>query len=236
MANVVSCFVSPAKAPLTSPVIQLHTQWKECNKQEREQFDYQPWQEALEDFLILMVQSEFCTDINHPSRKTRCKCMSSIDLSNEDKENVIDYLITYAKMGRDEQRALIWEWKRYSQVISCNDVGECGPYGGKTFLLPGTTHVICKNAIAMIIGKKRDAWRSIKDSIPSHGLKNKRSNSRLSVDIEDDLHAYFLSLQELGAPRATRLVSTLSADKEQVNTELRDPDADLIKLPSCHGK
>ena len=104
MANVVSCFVSPSKTPLASPVLQLHTQWKECNKQEREQFDYQPWRDALEDFLILMMQSEFCTDVHNPSRKTRCKCMSSLDLSHDDKENAIDYLVTYAKMGRDEQR------------------------------------------------------------------------------------------------------------------------------------
>ena len=233
MAEQVSCFVSPSKTPLSSPVVQLHALWNECNRQEQEEFDYSPWRESLEDFLIVMMRTEFCTDVHNPGRKTKCTCMSSLDISNVEKEEVLDYLITYAKMGRDEQRALIWEWKRYSKVL---DTGERGAYGGKTYLLPGTTHVICKNAIAKIIGKKCDAWSSIKGPEPSHGLKDWPSNSRMKPEVEDDLHAYFLSPQSLGAPRATRLVSSISADKEKVNTELRDADADLIELPSCHRK
>ena len=138
-------------------------------------------------------------------------------------------------MSRDDQRSLILEWKRYSKVFTL-DIGERGSYGSKTFLLPGTTHLICQHAIAMIIGKKRSAWSSIKEGNRGHGLKARPSNCRVKPEVEEDLHAYFLSLQELGAPRATRLVSNLSADKQKVNMELKDSDADLIKLPSCHRK
>jgi hypothetical protein len=44
----------------------------------------------------------------------------------------------------------------------------------------------------------------------------------------------FFGLNALGSPRATRIVTTLTADK--VATELKDADTDLVELPSCHSK
>ena len=235
MTDQLQSYVSPSKTPVSSPVLELHNCWVECKKKERENFDFKPWRDDLEDFLIMMMQSRGCMDVYNPSRLTNCNCMSRLNLSDHDKEKVVDYLISYAKMSRDDQRSLILEWKRYSKVFTL-DIGERGSYGSKTFLLPGTTHLICQHAIAMIIGKKRSAWSSIKESNRGHGLKARPSNCRVKPEVEEDLHAYFLSLQELGAPRATRLVSNLSADKQKVNMELKDSDADLIKLPSCHRK
>ena len=162
--------------------------------------------------------------------------MAELGLSDEDKDKVIDYLVMYAKMHRDDQRSLVLEWKRFADVLTGN-AGKRGAYGGKVFLLPGTTHLICKNAIAKLVGKKKTAWGSIVyGAARGHGLKNRQSNCQLKAEVQDDLHAYFLSLQALGAPRATRLVSTISADKQKVNTELRDADVDLVELPSCHRK
>ena len=38
-------------------------------------------------------------------------------MTDDEKEKVIDYLVSYSKMSRDEQRILILEWKRYAGVI-----------------------------------------------------------------------------------------------------------------------
>ena len=157
--------------------------------------------------------------------------MSEAFITDNDKDKVVDYLVMYAKMPRDDQRTLILEWKRYAKVLVGNS------YRGRCYLLPGTTHMICKNAIAQLIGKKGYAWDNIiEGEKSSNGLKEQRSITSLKPEVEDALHSYFLSLQELGAPRATRLVSALSVDKQTVNTELKDTDSELIELPSCHQK
>ena len=153
MAEPLPSFVSPPKTPLASPVLDMHSCWVQCSKEEKEGFDETPWRDALEDFLIMMMQSEACIDVHNPGRLTTCNCMNGLDLADSEKEQVLDYLVTYAKMSRDDQRSLIWEWKRYSKVFG-NDIGERGAYGGRTYLLPGTTHMICKNAIAMIVRRE----------------------------------------------------------------------------------
>jgi hypothetical protein len=50
----------------------------------------------------------------------------------------------------------------------------------------------------------------------------------------EKLHEYFKRLEALGAPRATRLVTSLV--NGVVTTELKDSDVELIELPACHVK
>ena len=66
------------------------------------------------------------------------------------------------------------------------------------------------------------------DDRKSHGLAKREGNKALKPELQDLLHAYFLSLEELDAPRATRLVSNLSSDKQMVNIELRNTNIDVV--------
>ena len=187
----------------------------------------------------MMMNSGPCIDLHHQARITKCLCMEDLrdEITEEEKDEVVEYLIGYAKLGRQEQRSVIGEWKRHAEAnVFLIDGTERRSAKHKVFLLPGsTTHKICKNSIAKLVGKSKDAWKSIglKDV---HGLANRRSNHALKTADMELLHDYFFSLNALAAPRATKLVTGLSADGRHVSVELKDADADLVELPSCHSK
>lgn len=185
----------------------------------------------------MMMNSGYCVDLHHASRLTKCMCMEDLrnEITEEEKDRVVAYLIIYARMGYREQRSLVAEWKRYAEATRASIAGmEHRHTQHKIYLLPGShTNRICKNAVAKIIGKKKEAWGSIGKKI-SHGLSNRPSNNAMKQEDNDFLHDYFFALNALGAPRATRLITTLTAEK--VTTELKDADAELVELPSCHSK
>jgi hypothetical protein len=233
MANLV--LVSPSKQRLRSPVGDLHSCWIECSEKEKDSFDFGPWETDIAEFLTMMMNSGRCMDLHNASRETKCMCMEELrdHITEEEKDRVVAYLIIYARMAFREQRSLVAEWKRYA--ASSRMMGGHRTDQHKVFLLPGShTHKICKNAIARIIGKKKVAWNSIGRKEDSHGLADRPSNHSTRQEDIDLLHDYFFSLNALGSPRATRIVTTLTADK--VATELKDVDTDLVELPSCHSK
>ena len=178
------------------------------------------------------MNSGECFDLHHQRQQTMCNCMTETrdTITDNELKLVMGYLIIYSQLSWKEQRQLVAEWVRYAN--SSRFVGK------KNFLLPGISTIrVCRNAIAKIIGKSKVAWNSIgKEGKEGHGLSNRKSNNRISDEIEAALHDYFFSLQELAAPRATRLVTDLAADKLSVRTELKDTDSDLVELPSCHSK
>jgi hypothetical protein len=106
----------------------------------------------------------------------------------------------------------------------------------QVFLLPGSsTYKICKSALAKLIGKERHAWDSIKEKQVHHGLSKREAGNRAQdTDMTKRLHEDFKHLQELGAPRATRIVTGLCDGI--VTTELKDADTKLVELPACHSK
>ena len=233
MANLV--LVSPSKQRVRSPVADLHSCWMECSEKEKDSFDFGPWENDLAEFLTMMMNSGRCKDLHNASRETKCLCMEELrdHITEEEKERVVAYLIIYARMGFREQRSLVAEWKRYA--ASTRMFGDHRANQHKVFLLPGShTHKVCKNAVALIIGKKREAWSSI-GTKDSHGLANRPSNRSTRQEDMDLLHDYFFSLNGLGSPRATRIVTSLTAP-DKVDTELKDADVDLVELPSCHSK
>ena len=231
--------VSPAKGSIRSPVVDLHSCWMEARKGERASFDFAPWKDDIEEFLTMMMNSGPCIDLHHHARVTMCLCMEELRdaITEEEKNEVVEYLIGYAKLGRQEQRSVIGEWKRHAEAnVFLIDGTERRSAKHKVSLLPGsTTHKICKNSIAKLVGKSKDAWKSIglKDV---HGLANRRSNHALKTADMELLHDYFFSLHALAAPCETKLVTGLSADRQHVSVKLKDADADLVELPSCHSK
>ena len=187
--------VSPAQLRPRSPVADLHACWSECNEKEKDSFDFEPWKVDMEEFLTLMMNSGFCVDVYHPSRVTKCRCMEDLrhEITEEEKDRVIGYLVIYARMGFREQRSLVAEWKRYAHSNKVAMGGtEHRSTQHKVYLLPGShTHKICKNAVAKIIGKKKTAWASIgkKDG---HGLFNRPGNATMKEEDNDLLHDFFL--------------------------------------------
>ena len=232
--TMADALVSPCQQRSRSPVAALHSCWNECSEKEKDSFDFEPWEGDIAEFLTLMMNSGRCIDLHNASRVSKCNCMEELrdNITDEEKDRVVAYLIIYARMGFREQRSLVAEWKRYafSTKALCDRRGD----QHKVYLLPGSqTFKICKNAVAHIIGKGRAAWNSIgkKDS---HGLADRKSNHSTREEDLDLLHEFFFALNALGAPRATRIVTSLTADK--VATELKDADTDLVELPSCHSK
>jgi hypothetical protein len=232
-----SPLVSPASLKAEHPLCEFRRQWNASNKREKEEFDYSEFRAGTLGLLDMLGNAGNCFDVQNPSRRVACSCMANLVLTEEETEATIDYLINFFKLRYEEQRSLILEWKRYSKTFrSFNNDEALSSH--QTYLLPGSsTHRVCKNAIAKLVGKERHAWSSIgKPGKAKHGLAEQKGNNSLSEEWEEKLNEYFFSLSKLGAPRATKIVTGLSVDKGTVTTELKHQDVDLIELPACHTK
>ena len=225
--------VSPQKEHLQHPLLELRRAWNKTKKQEKVDFDFEPWKVELECFLDVLTNSGACTDIHNPGRQINCQCLAELDFKDEEeRDNVFDYLFRYARMSWGEQRDLILEWKRYAAGFQASCIGN----KNRVYLLPGSTYKICKSALAKLIGKERHAWDSIKEgNVEGHGLSRKEAGNRAQdSEMTQRLHEYFQKLEALAAPRATRIVTGLV--EGEVTTELRDVDSDLVELPACNSK
>jgi hypothetical protein len=105
----------------------------------------------------------------------------------------------------------------------------------KTFILPGSQGtMICKNAIARLLGYGKYALKSLfhcaKNGIdPVHGLRNKKGNATTPFDFNGMMKTFFDDLSLLAAPRATRIVVAIVNGEPR--EELRDTDEMLSELP-----
>lgn len=200
----------------------------------------EPWQSDLDEFFTLLMNRGACLDIHHTSRITGCRCMESlqITLTDIDRNKVCKYMMLYARMPWKEQRNLILEWKKYGDATRAMMEGQRRSEKCQVYSLPGsTTHKICRNALATLLGKSKFAWENIeKEGRDVHGLaKRETSNFALPQEEIEALHEYLFSLTKLGTPRATKLITDLTVDGT-VSTELKDADPDLIELPFCNSK
>jgi hypothetical protein len=131
-----------------------------------------------------------CVDI-YSKNPTDCRCLENLDLTEEEAEAAVTYLINYFKLSFSEQRSLVsWEWKRYANILSA-EIGEQedrSSYSTKqVYLLPGcsASHRLCRNAIAKLIGKLKHAWSSIgQEGKDIHGLSTKKPNNSLPAELE----------------------------------------------------
>jgi hypothetical protein len=187
----------------------------------------------FESFLDLLSNSGSCIDMYNPNHTTRCNCMAELDFANEEEqEAVFNYLSKYAIMPWCEKRNLVLEWKRCASAFRSSFMEN----RNRVYLLPGSsTYKICKNALARIIGKERHAWDSIQEGKEEHGLAKREAGNRgQSSEIIEKLHEYFQRLQELGQPRATKIVTNLA--NNVIKTDLKYVDTDLVELPACQSK
>jgi hypothetical protein len=175
-----------------------------------------------------------CLDIKNNNRPTNCRCMGIITrLSEPDAVLAIDYLFGFAILPKADQQSLLTEWIKYGDTISRAYTRGDGRKRA-CFLLPGTTYMICKDALCLLLGIGKKAWKTVmtmaKNNLPpSHGLSGQVGN-KLNDSMEDLLKEYFLELLTMAQPRATLVIRSLV--REQVVTELREDDEDIVELPS----
>jgi hypothetical protein len=192
---------------------------------------------ALKDRIREFIVSETsknsdCVAVQNRQRPTNCRCLSSFVLQDDELCNVVDYLYGYGLLTRGEQQTLVKEWIKYSESIAKAYIR--GSDKKRTvYLLPGTAHLVCRDAICLFLRLGKEAWSTIatmarNNSPPSHGLIG--SNNRLDAWMQDLLHHFFEDVVKLAQPRATLIVRSLVRD--EVVTQLRQDDEDIVELPS----
>jgi hypothetical protein len=186
-------------------------------------------------FLLQEIASD--TDyvsIKNGTRPTNCRCMGNIiNLSEPEAASAIDYLYGFAIVTKAGQQNLLKDWIKYSDCLSV--AYKRGDARKRTnFLLPGTTHLICKGALCRLLGIGMDPWKTVtkmaKNNLPpSHGLSGKVGN-KVDDSIEETLRNFFTEILTFAQPRASLVIRSLVC--EEVVTELWEDDKDIVQLPS----
>jgi hypothetical protein len=219
-----------------SPVVTIHRMRQQLCKADPVQEDVLFWKNSIRVFLLKEIASETdCIDIKHGIRTTNCRCKAAINhgMSEDEIVRATEYCFGYALLPKIEQQTLLKEWIKYADTISKayrrGDILKRAAY-----ILPGTTHLICKDALCRLLGVGKFQWTTVitlakKNTPPTHGLIGREGN-KLDRTLEQILSDYFGELQTLAQPRATLVVRSLVRD--QVQTELREDDQTIVELPS----
>jgi hypothetical protein len=114
MLLLTMALVSPLNAPLVHPLEAFRREWNSCGKKAEDALDYSAYQSDTMAFLDTLSNLGGCIDIYNPPQQTLCTCMADLDLTREEADETVEYLIKYFKMSFSEQRSLVAEWKKYS--------------------------------------------------------------------------------------------------------------------------
>jgi hypothetical protein len=218
-----------------SPVLGIHRQKQWLGRPGRQDHEVKFRKNQLRGFLLstMGLQTD-CIDIKNNNRPTKCRCMAITNRFSESEALLaVDYLFGYGVLPKAGQQSLLTEWIKYSDNIS--HAYKRGDSRKRTcFLLPGTTHLICKDALCLLLGMGKVAWKSVatmaKNNVPpSHGLSGHVGN-KFDETMEELMKRYFEELLLLAQPRETLVIRSLVRD--MVVTELREDDQDIVELPS----
>jgi hypothetical protein len=220
--------------PEKSPVILIHRMRVRMCKEGRFSSEVIFQKNEIRRFLLAqMAKLTDCVDEKHATRRTKCKCIRSItQFSEGEAVHAVDYIFGYAILIKSEQQTLMKEWIHYSESIA--KAYRRGDQAKKaTFLLPGTAHLICKDALCKLLGLGMTAWATIalmaKNKEPPANRPSKAGMNSNS-EMEEILKEYFEEVLKFAQPRATLVIRNLVRD--QVQTELREDDEDIVELPS----
>lgn len=223
-----------------NPVKVYHGLLFNSSKSERLAIDHGYHRVRMFTLLANMVQDR-CYPVSHPERANNCECMKITPrMSRDERHAVVDYLLHFAALKKTEQQNLVIQWIRYAAasgtLLAANKV-----YTKKVYILPGTSEfMICRSALQRVVGYSTDAWKTVErcalqNEIPTHGLMAAAAN-RTPKHYPQILAAFFSTITELAAPRATRLVRCIVRDDSGYQDELRDDDPELIELPPSLNK
>jgi hypothetical protein len=222
-----------------SPVLGIHRSRLVLLKATSTGLEVQFRKQLLRKFLLHLIslQSD-CIDTNDGTRPTKCRCMNALTRFQESEAvNCVEYLYGFGLLTKSEQQTLVMEWMKYADFIT--KAYRRGDILKKTcYLLPGTPYLICKDAMCRLLGLGKDAWRTIRklvkdNATPSHGLIGRLGN-KFNKGMDDMLKDYFAEVVKLAQPRATLVIRHLV--RNQVQTELREDDDDIVELPAHMSK
>jgi hypothetical protein len=184
-----------------SPVIGIHRIRLSLRRKPPGNVEVKFRKNLLRRFLLEAIDNDKdCVDIKKV-RPTNCSCIGDIhQMSEAEAVGVINYLFGYALLPKSEQQTLVMEWIKYGENIS-NAYRRGEAEKKRKFLLPGCSHLICKDALCKMLGIGHDAWSTISKMVknnepPSHGLIGKASN-RAEESTEMVLKEYFEELMTM---------------------------------------
>ena len=220
-----------------SPIVIVHRNRVVLRKQPVSDAQVQQRRTQIQWFFNTRATTVPCYNAKHPQRKSSCTCLmdASDVLDGEAIASIVDYLYYFGLLEKEEQSGIIKEWIKYAESAQLQIMNRTERK--RAYLLPGSTLLICKDALCKLLGLGHDAWSTYtklaRKNLPlTHGLANQPSNNR-DKEMDAALQEYFERLQQLLSPRSTLLIRTLVSDK--VETELRG-DEDDMELPSHFTK
>ena len=179
-----------------------------------------------------------------------CNCLKVLE-DEVTRHAVATNMVLFFKKNTEEKMLTVMDWVRYTQ--GGNSMGKKA-----MFFLPFikdmndefydeheheeifptlSTHKICKSAIRTLLDFGRYQWRTAercvkKCVLPKHGNRTKRSNNGKYFDtyVKENLETFFLDLQQLGCPQATRVVRDLTG------SGLRDGEEGVTELPPAFSR
>ena len=215
----------------------LHSAYKSHTRShKKEPFELAVWKPRIASHLEAIVGAESCRDL-YLRKPRKCTCMRSIGA--EDKEIICDYLLNFALLEQKDQWLLVLEWMKYAEAMASKLSRR--ETKGLIYLVPGTANSCCFHAVAAAIGYTKEGWSTVRKffengETPRHRLCERVSNNALDeTELSLPLAEFFINMRNLAAPRATKLVRNFTTEGD-VQVELRDEDAELIELPTCHTK
>jgi hypothetical protein len=142
--------------------------------------------------------------------------MKGIMLGESLTRKAVVSLREFAIMKKDSQDKLFFDWTLYASASCRALAGRPREARRKVFVFPGSSGLmICKNAIANMLGYGRAALKRIVECVKKgesprkHALTNRPSNNTLRYDYNGLMKPFFDALSEFSAPRATRIVATV---------------------------
>ena len=192
---------TPLHVELESPVKLLHKEWVKSSPKQQSEINIDLRRESCVtylDKLLFCLPADRCFDLEHPLKQTSCTCLGGIknELDITEKAQVARYMVWFSHLDWHNQRKLVMEWMKYSIVMQQQVKGK------RLFLLPGSSkHLVCKSAVARIIGFKRNAWgslwRRVKEGKPApiHGLilnsEDDETGNRSNPRQHELMHQFF---------------------------------------------
>ena len=219
-----------------NPIKKLHADYFKLTTQAaRDAMNFRPRKNFILMFLLELVREPTCIDMINKARGTSCTCLRDCKLSVDEKHAVVEYLVNFAIMEKREQQVLVIAWMQYALALAKSRVHHHRKDQLRIHLLPGTTHMICRNSLQRLIGFRREAWKTCDfhaktNTLPTHGLTGKISN-RMNPLVHEKMEKFFEELKTLASPRATELVRRISG-----GTELRNTDQEILELPTYFNR
>ena len=190
-----------------------------------------------------------------------CSCLSIFRKEEEAweyplAEMVARYMVFFARLSKPEQQRTVIDWIRYSlgnsgarktdsemrfllPIIANEDEldetdDDCVQFKSARDLAMG--YHVCYSAMLTIVGYSWRFWRRCKSAacsgvLPVHGLTNRRSNHRISLEGEIELQCFFDEMAALAEPLPTRFVREITGE-----LTTRDTNTELKQLASSFSK